>query len=73
MVGKVLRNHGIVEKVHDKYVLRDFSNLSEEQIAELIQICNQKLTTYIEKRTTNHLRRKTMLIAARFLIRYIVR
>jgi ATP adenylyltransferase len=50
MVGRVLRNHHIVEKDKKVYRLNGFDTLSKEQVTELIAICNQKLETYIEKR-----------------------
>jgi ATP adenylyltransferase len=50
MVGKVLRNHSIVEKTQNTYVLNDFESFSEGQIAEIINLCKQKLNEYINKR-----------------------
>jgi len=50
MVGKVLRERDIVEKVGKTFVLKDFSNLSTFEIQELIHICTVKLDEYIAKR-----------------------
>lgn len=50
MPGRVLKNHGIVEKSKNEYKLFGFENLSDSQIEELIAICNNKLTEYINKR-----------------------
>lgn len=50
MVGKVLRNHKIVEKEKKIYSLVGFENLSTEQIEELKQTCDQKIDAYIKKR-----------------------
>lgn len=50
MVGRVLRNRGVVTKIKNQYFLEEFNSLSNEQISELIQICEQKLDAYIQKR-----------------------
>jgi len=50
MVGKVLRNHQIVDKNRKEYRLNGFSDLTEDQITKLIYICNNKLQEYVEKR-----------------------
>jgi diadenosine tetraphosphate (Ap4A) HIT family hydrolase len=50
MPGKVLLSHGVVEKSKNEYKLEGFENLSVSQIEELIAICNNKLTEYINKR-----------------------
>ena len=50
MVGKVLRSHKIVDKNKKDYALNGFADLSEDQITELINICNNKLEQYIDKR-----------------------
>jgi ATP adenylyltransferase len=50
MVGRVLRNNGIVEKNNSKYSLLGFDDLTKNDIAELIAICDQKLADFIEKR-----------------------
>jgi len=50
MVGRVLRNHHIVAKEKKEYRLIGFETLTTDQVKELIDICNQKLETYIQKR-----------------------
>ena len=50
MVGKVLQNRGVVVKKGSSYVLPMFDELSNVQIAELVQLCEQKLDSYIKKR-----------------------
>ena len=50
MVGKVLRNHRIVEKEKNLYSLTAYQNLTPEQKEELIGICEQKLDEYVKKR-----------------------
>jgi len=50
MVGKVLRNHKIVEKNKNQYKLTAFENLNEKQVNDLIKLCEQKLEEYIKKR-----------------------
>ena len=50
MVGKVLRNHEIVSKIKNEYFLADFKYLTDKQKEELIDICNKKITEYINKR-----------------------
>jgi len=50
MVGRVLRNHQVVSKSQNSYCIEGFQNLTSQQIADLIQICDQKLDDYIRKR-----------------------
>lgn len=50
MVGKVLRKHKIVEKEKKLYKLVDFDKLTQLQIEELKNICNNKVDAYIKKR-----------------------
>ena len=50
MVGRVLKSHGIVQKDRKSFKLRDYETYTEEQRIELIQICQEKLNEYIEKR-----------------------
>lgn len=52
MVGKVLRNHNIVDrdKSTKEYSLTDFDSLTDTQKQELIILCKEKLLTFIEKR-----------------------
>lgn len=53
MVGKVLRNHKIVNKEKKEYILNGYNELSDDQIKDLIDLCNVKLEEYIEKRGSN--------------------
>ena len=50
MVGRVLRNHKIVEKSGKDYRLVDYDSLTPSQIDKLILLCRQKLQKYLEKR-----------------------
>jgi ATP adenylyltransferase len=50
MVGRVLRNHKIIDKNKKDYSLNGFQELSQEQVTELINICNSQLEKYIAKR-----------------------
>ena len=50
MVGKVLRNHKIVEKDKKLYRLIGFDKLTHQQIEELKSTCDDKIDTYIKKR-----------------------
>ena len=50
IVGRVLRNHDIVEKHKEEYLLTDFNSFTESQIEEIIDLCKQKLDAYIKKR-----------------------
>ena len=51
MVGKVLtKNRGITERLGDEYHLKGFDELSQEQVDELIMLCEEKIDGYIEKR-----------------------
>ncbi len=52
MVGKVLRNHGIVSKDKNtkKYSLVDFNSLTSSECENLIELCKQRLIEFIEHR-----------------------
>lgn len=51
MVGKVLtKNRNITEKLGDIYSLKGFKNLSKSEQKELIEICNERIKEYIDKR-----------------------
>ncbi|HEY5124744.1 MAG TPA: HIT domain-containing protein [Ignavibacteria bacterium] len=66
MVGKVLRNHKIVTKLKSEYILEGCEIFADNEIISLIDICNQKLTTYINKRGEilwQHRRRNRNLIS----------
>ena len=50
MVGKVLRNRGVVEKDRKSFRLNGFDKLTEPQISELIELCRQQLDMYLAAR-----------------------
>lgn len=50
MVGRVLRSHKIVERHSDSFRLSGFDELIDDQINQLIQACDAKLTAYIARR-----------------------
>ena len=50
MVGRVLRNHDIVQKNKDNYILKSHKNLSKEEIEEIINLCDSKIQEYIDNR-----------------------
>src|SRR5215470_4560200 len=49
-VGRVLRSHGIVEREGKSYSLVGHQDLSDEQVRELITLCQTKLDEFIRKR-----------------------
>jgi diadenosine tetraphosphate (Ap4A) HIT family hydrolase/5-methylcytosine-specific restriction endonuclease McrA len=49
MPGRVLRSHKIVRSEDDEFVLNVVGNLTQGQIAELIQLCNSKILQYEQK------------------------
>lgn len=53
MPGKVLAKHGIVERDGDQYRLTiDPSSLSSAERSELVRLCDEKVSTYLQKRGT---------------------
>src|SRR5918993_5749518 len=50
MVGRVLRNHDIVEKDGNDYALFGYEDLDDEQIESLLELCESKLEEYKERR-----------------------
>jgi ATP adenylyltransferase len=50
MVGRVLRNHGVVRKEGEEYFLSGYDRLRPEQVRELVGLCREKLDEYIAKR-----------------------
>ena len=50
MVGKVLTKNNVVKKEGNSFNLLDFESYSEKERNELINICQNKLYDYIEKR-----------------------
>jgi ATP adenylyltransferase len=49
MPGRVLRSHKIVRSEDDEFVLNVVGNLTQGQIAELIQLCNSKILQYEQR------------------------
>src|SRR3954470_2690036 len=53
MPGKVLAKHGIVERDGPDYRLcSDLSSLSSEERDELARLCDEAISTYLQKRGT---------------------
>ena len=53
MPGKVLGKHGIVERNGDEYRLTiDPSLMSSEERDELVRLCDEAITAYLQKRGT---------------------
>lgn len=50
MVGRVLRNHGIVTKEGKDYILSGHDDLTPDQTQSLIELCQKKLDDYLERR-----------------------
>ena len=51
MVGKVLtKSRGITSKEKDKYSLNGFDDLNDDEIEELINLCNLKISEFLNKR-----------------------
>lgn len=51
MPGKVLgKNHNIVTKVENEYLLNGFNELTEKEINELTDACSSRLSEYVEQR-----------------------
>ncbi|WP_242120895.1 HIT domain-containing protein [Aestuariivivens sediminicola] len=50
MVGRVLRKNGVIEKDKSTYHLLGFNKLSQQEIKEIIVLCELKISDYIKKR-----------------------
>jgi diadenosine tetraphosphate (Ap4A) HIT family hydrolase/5-methylcytosine-specific restriction endonuclease McrA len=50
MVGRVLRNRGLVKKEARTFELLEFDRLTPEQVADLIGLCQKKLDEFKERR-----------------------
>jgi ATP adenylyltransferase len=51
MPGKVLGKHGIVERNNDEYrLIIDPSSLSSEERDELVRLCDEAISAYLQKR-----------------------
>ena len=62
MVGRVLTaNRGITKREGATYHLKDFSHLSNEEIDDLVQLCDAKVAEYLAKRVDpwSHRRKST--------------
>lgn len=75
MVGKVLRNHGIVvrDKGTKNYCLEGYDSLDQEQIDSLIQACTERLEEFLDargKKIFDHRRKSSGYISG--TIRYEV-
>jgi ATP adenylyltransferase len=48
MPGRVLgKNHGIVDKIDDEYMLKGYESLRNYEIEELVQACQTRLDEYL--------------------------
>lgn len=50
MVGKVLRDNGITERDKQVHSLKDFDQLTQDEIEELMNLCRDKLVEFEDKR-----------------------
>jgi len=50
MVGKVLRNHDVVRKEKNDYYLNGFERISQEDLNDLVRLCDEKILEYLKKR-----------------------
>ena len=50
MVGRVLKNHGIVEKLDGDSLLAGYKGLEDGQAERLIGLCEEKLEEYKTRR-----------------------
>jgi len=50
MPGRVLSNHGLVEKAGNEYRLAGFEDLSPDDVEALVELCHERLDEYVEKR-----------------------
>ena len=50
MVGKVLRDNGITERDKEAHSLKEFQQLTQDEIEELINLCRDKLIEFEDKR-----------------------
>src|SRR5262249_4426127 len=51
MPGKVLANHGVVKRIRDEDQLTvDPTSLTSEQKDELVRLCDEAISTYLQKR-----------------------
>ncbi|CAM8369133.1 HNH nuclease [Candidatus Methylopumilus universalis] len=50
MVGEVLRDNGITEREKQVHSLKDYNQLAQEEIEELINLCRDKILEFEDKR-----------------------
>ena len=51
MVGRVLtKNHNLTQRVGDSYLFNNFSQLTEQEVEELVEICDTKVAEYLNRR-----------------------
>ena len=51
MPGRVLsKNHNLVSKEDSQYLLNNYSELSDSEVKQLIELCQSKLDEYVDKR-----------------------
>jgi len=73
MVGKVLRKHNVVQKDGKEYCLVGFESLNNEEVESLKELCEEKLTNFLEDRgeqAWNHRKKSSGYISG--TIRYEV-
>jgi diadenosine tetraphosphate (Ap4A) HIT family hydrolase/5-methylcytosine-specific restriction endonuclease McrA len=59
MVGRVLVSRGVVERNKNEYRLKSWEDLSRQQVQELIELCNRKLSDFVANRDPWAHRRKS--------------
>lgn len=50
MVGRVLRKNGVVDKDNSIYSLKGFDDLTDSEVDQLAQVCDEALEKYLDKR-----------------------
>lgn len=50
MVGRILRKHGIIERIKTDYSLTSFPDLKLSEIEELSSLCDQKINEFLKNR-----------------------
>ena len=48
MLGRVLRSHGIVTAEDDEFVLNVEARLTQEQVRDLVRLCDTRISLAIE-------------------------
>ncbi len=76
MPSKILKKHGLVTKDKDIYSFtEDYKHLSEEEAEKLIELCDDKIDEYLEKRvdTFDHRKRNTDIVSGSLRYKIIKR